>query len=304
MQIICRHLLDTCLNMKKKLFSAIEQTHFKQRLKLDWVYCVRRGRHIMTLNISQKIWLLSQQFRGAKSHTDANTKKTRRHDWIILFIHLIISFCFDLHFQNTVSWMKVFFFNSASVSAAVHLQRLYVLQKRIIRIICGVHPRTHTEPLFFFYKTLNILNVDQIRDYSIALFMYKLTNCMLAFMFENMFIQTSDVYNYSTRYADLLCIQFASTKRTQRTIKHFGAKLWNSLCNVLDIDCAISIFKQRLKSFSCHDNIFSLNFLCHHFFPKCYCHFFYTFLNSVPPCTYSTSFLLTRSLMNLLSTST
>ena len=48
-------------------------------------------------------------------------------------------------------------------AASVHLHRLYVLQKKIIPIICGVRPRTHTEPL---YKALHILNVDQIRDYS------------------------------------------------------------------------------------------------------------------------------------------
>ena len=81
-------------------------------------------------------------------------------------------------------------------TASIHLQRLYVLHKRIVRIICGVHPRTHAEPL---YKALHVLNVEQIRDYSIAQFMYKLTNCMLPSMFENMFISTSDVHDYYTR---------------------------------------------------------------------------------------------------------
>ena len=90
----------------------------------------------------------------------------------------------------------------------------------------------HTEPI---YRVLHVLNVDQIRDYSIALFMYKLTKPMLPSMFEDMFISMSDVHN--------------STKRTQRTIKHFGTKLWNSLCNALDIDCAISTFKHRMKIF-------------------------------------------------------
>ena len=37
-----------------------------------------------------------------------------------------------------------------------YLNKLVILQKKIIRIIAGVKPRTHTEPLF---KALNILNV-------------------------------------------------------------------------------------------------------------------------------------------------
>ena len=131
-------------------------------------------------------------------------------------------------------------------AASVHLNRLHVFQKKIVRIICGVHPRTHTEPLF---KTINILYIGQIRDYSIALFMYKMSNGMLPSMFEIMFIQTSDVHSYPTRQADLLYVQFAATKRTQRTIRHFGTKLWNTLCNVIQVDCAISTFKQKLKIF-------------------------------------------------------
>ena len=109
-------------------------------------------------------------------------------------------------------------------AAAVHLHRLHLFQKKIIRIICGVPPRTHTDPL---YKDLYILNIDQIRDYSIALFMYKLSHHMLPYMFENMFIYTSDVHDYYTRQADSLYIQYAPTKRSQRTIKYYGTKLWN-----------------------------------------------------------------------------
>ena len=104
-------------------------------------------------------------------------------------------------------------------AASIHLHRLYVLQKKIVRIICGVHPRTHTGPLF---KSLNILNIDRISDYSIALFMYRLTKHLLPLLLKNMFIKTSDVHNYSTKQADLMYVQYAATKRTQRTLKHYG----------------------------------------------------------------------------------
>ena len=95
----------------------------------------------------------------------------------------------------------------------------------------------YTGPL---YKSLNILNVDQIRDYSIALLMYKLTKLLLPPLFENMFIKTSDVHNCSTRQSDLLYVQCAATKRTHRTLKHYGLKLWNSLYHVVHTDCAIN----------------------------------------------------------------
>ena len=129
-------------------------------------------------------------------------------------------------------------------AAALHLHRLHVLQKKIIRIVCGVHPRTHTDPLF---KLLGILNIDKTRDYSVGLFMYELKKCMLPPIFEDMFIKTSAVHNYSTRQAGSLYVQYAPTKRTHRNLRHYGTKLWNSLHNVVCSDCAISTFKQNLK---------------------------------------------------------
>ena len=130
-------------------------------------------------------------------------------------------------------------------AASIHLHRLYVLQKKTVRIICGVHPRTHTEPL---YESLIILNIDQIRDYSIALFLYKLTKHLLPPLFEDMLVKTSDVHNHSTRQADLLHVQHSATKRTQKTLKHYGINLCNSLYHVF-LDRAISTFTCNLKYF-------------------------------------------------------
>ena len=79
--------------------------------------------------------------------------------------------------------------------------------------------------------------------------MHKLTNCSLLSMFENMFI--SYVHYYSTRQAALIYVQYASPKRTQRTINHFGTKLWNCLCNGIHIDCAIVLSNK--DSILCHD---------------------------------------------------
>ena len=59
----------------------------------------------------------------------------------------------------------------------------------------------------------------------------------------------SDVHDYYTRQADLLYIQYAPTKRSQRTIKYYGTKLWNIISGVIQPDCAISTFKQKLKIF-------------------------------------------------------
>ena len=91
--------------------------------------------------------------------------------------------------------------------------------------------------------------------------MYKLSHHMLPSMFENMFIYTSDVHDYYARQADLLYIQYAPTRRSQRTIKYYGTILCNIISGIIQPDCAISTFKQKLKIFLLF--IFFFNFkLC------------------------------------------
>ena len=127
----------------------------------------------------------------------------------------------------------------------------------------------HTEPL---NKTLKVLNVDQVRDYSIASFTYRLTNCMLPSMSKYVY---TDLWCaglvHKTSWLALYSICFKEKNAKDYIIsEQNGAKLWNSLCNVIDIDCAISTIKQQLKIFSCHD-IFFLSYLYHNFFfLKCY----------------------------------
>ena len=46
-------------------------------------------------------------------------------------------------------------------------------KKKIVRIISGVRPRTHSEPLF---KQLKILNIDNINKFLMGRFMYHIYN--------------------------------------------------------------------------------------------------------------------------------
>ena len=80
--------------------------------------------------------------------------------------------------------------------------------------------------------------------------MYKMSHRMLLSVFENMSIYTSDGHDYYTRQADLLYIyiQYAPTKRSQRTIKHYGTKLWNIISGVIEPDCAIGTLKQDVMA--------------------------------------------------------
>ena len=135
-------------------------------------------------------------------------------------------------------------------AAEIHIRKIHILQKKIVRIICGLPPRdsdgiwTSTKSSFIKKK---ILNVYQIYDYFIALFMYKLSHDNLPPLFD-MFERTSNIHNYETRQHNLFYLKFVPTSRSQKTIKIKGTKLWNMLVRKMDTDCAISTFKTKLKT--------------------------------------------------------
>ena len=128
-------------------------------------------------------------------------------------------------------------------SASIHINKIHILQKKIVRIISGVPPRTHSLPLF---DKLKLMTAYQVYDYYVGVFMYKLYHEKLPPMF-NMFQRTSNVHNYSTRQYDSFYIDFVPTLRSQRTIKITGPKLWNKISSQINIHCKIGTYKTHLK---------------------------------------------------------
>ena len=63
-----------------------------------------------------------------------------------------------------------------------NLNKLIVLQKKIMRIICQVKPRTHTDPLF---KHLGIIKVVDINKYLTGKFMFRWCNGLMPQIFDN-----------------------------------------------------------------------------------------------------------------------
>ena len=107
-----------------------------------------------------------------------------------------------------------------------HLNRLLTLQNKAVRLIAGVHPRTHAEPL---YTQLNILPVKKMYLYSISFFMYKSSNDMLPELFSNMFTPVNEIHDYETRKSvkHHLYVPFYGKTRSQKCICFTGPHMWN-----------------------------------------------------------------------------
>ena len=78
------------------------------------------------------------------------------------------------------------------------LNCIYLLQKRIVRLITKAHHLANTTPLF---SQLKFLEIFSINSFSVATFMYSYHHNLLPSSFRNLFSSSNQVHQYETRLA-------------------------------------------------------------------------------------------------------
>ena len=126
------------------------------------------------------------------------------------------------------------------------LDKVLLLQKKIIRIICNSPFLSHTDPLFFENK---ILKVKDLYLFQLGQFMYNYNKNMLPSVFQEMFFKNSSVHNYPTRHSEEFHLPLLRTLLAQNTFIYEGPKLWNSLSTEIKNAPSINIFKKKFKLF-------------------------------------------------------
>ena len=130
-------------------------------------------------------------------------------------------------------------------ASAVHINKLHVLQKKIVRIIAGVKPRTSTDDLF---RNLNIMKLDEINIFLIAQLMHKQYTADVIPVFQNMFITNSDIHSYETRQSNHLNIPLCHKNIGKTSIRYRGAIIWNNvLKSGIPLDQSNMFLKQQLR---------------------------------------------------------
>ena len=138
-------------------------------------------------------------------------------------------------------------------TCVTYLRKLHVLQKRIVRVIAGVKPREHSEPLF---RNLNILTVFQINVYVIGKFMYQVYHKKTLKVFLSMFKFNSDVHGYETRQASHFHLPQPNKKLRKSSLCYRGAIIWNSIVSCeISTDVSKGVFAKNLKKLITDDKL-------------------------------------------------
>ncbi len=127
-----------------------------------------------------------------------------------------------------------------------YLERVVLLQKRVIRIINKKEYDAHTSPLF---KESMILKLNDIYLFCLGKFMYLTSKNSLPPCFKNLFLIISQVHSYNTRSSNQITIPFCRTKLRQFSVYYQGPVFFNSLDQNIRNAKSVYSFQSNLKKF-------------------------------------------------------
>ena len=230
------------LNIKKTqfmLFSGFKKTKPSINLKIE-------GESISETVKSKFLGVIIDNKLSWKDHIAYISGKIARGIGIILKArkYLLKESLISLYYSFIYSYL-IYCNHVWGLACKTHLDSLIKLQKRAIRIIVGVHPRTYTEPLF---QKLKLLKCEDINKHLIGRLMFRIQNNELP-IFQNFFKRNRDVHFHDTRQKDYFHIPPFKTKLGKASLRYNGASIWNVILKVgIDTKSSEFQFAKSLKS--------------------------------------------------------
>ena len=125
-----------------------------------------------------------------------------------------------------------------------YLDKLFLLQKKSLRIVFNLPIRAHTDALFFDHK---VLKLKDLYLFQLGQFMFNYTNNHLPKIFQDSFHRNSHVHNYPTRRSNEFHLPLLRTVHAQNIFTYTGPRFWNNLDNSLKELHKFITFKYNLK---------------------------------------------------------
>ena len=143
------------------------------------------------------------------------------------------------------------------------LRHTVVLQKRAMRYIHNSTYNSHTDPLF---KLSNIMKLEDVYNYQMALFMYDLSHKKLPLSFDSTFKFTYEIQSHRvTRQSLKMYIPTCHTEFVRKLPLYLFPKAWNKWSDIICAPISRSQSKKHIKSTfinNYHDKIKCTNRHC------------------------------------------
>ena len=186
---------------------------------------------IFLVNLSFESGVVPVYILNWKQHILFLKSKLKKIIWITNIISKFINKKALLHIYNSIflphiKYCNIFWGNTYKSNVSC----IYILQKRMIRIICKKHFLHHTNGLFI---DNSLLKINEITYISTCEFMFKIFNDLHPVITNAFFSVTSSSHN--TRSINNFSIINFKKELCRRTLIYIGPITWNKLDNILKI---------------------------------------------------------------------
>ena len=128
------------------------------------------------------------------------------------------------------------------------IEPVFVIQKKIMKVITCNEMIAHSTPIF---DSLQILRLNDVFQLQLASFVYEHVNNLSPLYFRNYFTAISSTHSIGTRQSKrggLFVERKNTTQYGIRSIHFSGARLWNSLPLTIRESPSLPNFRNKLKS--------------------------------------------------------
>ena len=126
------------------------------------------------------------------------------------------------------------------------LHPLFLVQKKIVRIITFSAFLAHTAPIFY---NLRLLPLNKIVLQRTSVFMFKLMNNMLPNAMNSLIVRNNDTHHYNTRQNHHLRGSRPTCKPVVNSFSNRSVQIWNAISSKLNINVSLYTFKYSVKLF-------------------------------------------------------
>ena len=205
------------------------------------------GQPLIQSNVTKFLGVYLDEHLTWKNHINFVCKQIAKSVGILSRTRFYLSCKTKLMLYYTLIYPYITYCNSTWSSTYVsNLNRIYYLQKRVVRAITNSEYRAHTAPLF---SKLKILDIFQINTLDIAKFMFRYHNNLLPPLFFNLFMTNSQVHKYDTRTAGNYRVHPCRTNIKKFTILYQGPRVWNCLPASITNLSSFPLFKKKVLEF-------------------------------------------------------